>query len=378
MNPLIRLTGEGQSVWLDYIRRDLLAGGGLKRMIVEDGVTGVTSNPSIFEKALADSQDYEGMIASESPRCSTAKELYERLAVRDIRDAAWELRDVYDGTHRADGYVSLEVSPELARDTAGTLEEARRLWMTVGRENVLIKVPGTPEGITAFEQLIAEGINVNVTLLFGLDAYESVATGYVRGVARRIASGGDPRRIASVASFFVSRIDTAVDAIIEEKLSSAAGTPDESALRGLLGKAAIANARLAYARFLDVFGGEEWKALAAKGARSQRVLWASTSAKNPAYRDVVYVEELIGPDTVNTIPLKTLEAFRDHGRVRPSLLEDPSGARDVLSELGRLGISMDAVTRRLLDDGLVLFSDSFRKLLAALDRAREKVVVAAG
>ena len=367
-NRLRALEVFGQSVWLDYIRRSLIESGELRRLIAEDGVRGVTSNPAIFEKAVAGSSDYREMLEAPEARALDAKTLYERLAVRDIQDACDALRGVYEETARRDGYVSLEVSPFLAHDTTGTLNEARRLWSAVGRENVMIKVPATAEGVPAIEQLISEGINVNVTLLFALEAYERAADAYIAGLEKLIARGGDPTRVASVASFFVSRIDTAVDALIDGRVQASTNAREQSFLRGLTGRVAIANAKLAYQRYQELFGGRRWQALAAQGARTQRLLWASTGAKNPGYRDVVYVEELIGPDTVNTIPPATFEAFRDHGRPRASLTEDVDAARDTMDRLAQVGISMDDVTDRLLAEGVRLFEDAFAKLLKAVEK----------
>jgi transaldolase / glucose-6-phosphate isomerase len=364
-NPLRGLSEFGQSVWLDYIRRSLITSGELKRLIVEDGLRGVTSNPAIFEKAIVGSTDYEAVIESKESAALDAKALYEKIAIKDVQDAADILRPVYDESERHDGYVSLEVSPLLAHDTAGTLQEARRLWKTVGRENLMIKVPATPEGIPAIRQLISEGINVNVTLLFSRNVYEQVAKAYIEGLTARAASGGDVSRIASVASFFVSRIDSKIDAQITNQLKTTSDPTQRARLGGLLGKVAIANAKLAYHSFNELFSGEAWKALAGKGAQPQRLLWASTSTKNPNYRDVIYVEELIGPSTVNTIPPATLNAFREHGRLRASLTEDVENAADTMDALERAGISMKTVTDALLDEGVRQFVDAFAQLLKA-------------
>jgi transaldolase / glucose-6-phosphate isomerase len=374
MNPLQALQGYGQSVWLDYIRRSLLTSGELARLIEEDGLRGVTSNPAIFEKAITGSTDYVDMLRSLAPQYREAKALYEQVAIRDIQDAADVLRRVYEQTQRRDGYVSLEVSPDLARDTAGTLAEARRLWQQVGRPNVMIKVPATPEGIPAIEHLISEGINVNVTLLFAQEAYEQVVRAYIAGLEKRAAQGGDLRHVASVASFFISRIDTAVDALLSERLKTATGASEQALLRSLLGKVAIANAKQTYQLYQELFRGARWQALAQKGAQTQRVLWASTSTKNPAYRDVVYVEELIGPDTVNTMPPATFDAFRDHGRVRTRLTEDIEEAYDTMDTLAQVGISMAEVTHKLLDEGVDLFAEAFDKLLAAIEHTRQAAV----
>jgi transaldolase / glucose-6-phosphate isomerase len=371
-SPVAALQQYGQSVWLDYIRRSLIAQGELKRLVEEDGLAGVTSNPAIFEKAIEGSNDYAAAIEeiSKDPHLSP-KEVYEALAVKDIQDAADVLRPVYERTAARDGYVSLEVSPDLANDEKGTLEEARRLWKAVGRPNVMIKVPATPAGLPAIRQLISEGINVNVTLLFAREAYESVARAYIEGLEARRAAGGALAHVASVASFFVSRIDSAVDARIEERLRGASEA-EKQRLESLRGKVAIANAKLAYQGYERLFAGQEWEALVAKGARTQRVLWASTGTKNPRYSDVLYVEELIGPDTVNTMPPDTLAAFRDHGRPRASLKEDTAGARATLAALDEAGISLAKVTDDLLQDGVKKFADPFAKLLKVVEsRSRE-------
>jgi transaldolase / glucose-6-phosphate isomerase len=368
-NPLKQLQTFGQSIWLDYIRRDLLKGGELQRLINDDGLRGMTSNPSIFEKAIGESALYQDFLDSFADRADLdAKGRYEMLAIRDIQDAADLLEPVYKSTKRRDGYVSLEVSPYLGHDTNSTLDEARRLWTAVARPNVMIKVPGTPEGIPAFRQLISEGINVNVTLLFAQDVYEEVAAAYVDGVERFAASGGDVGRIASVASFFISRIDTLIDSIAAEKLKTESDPARKAKLQSIMGKVAIANGKLTYEAYESIFSTPRWKALAAKGAQTQRVLWASTSTKNKNYRDVIYVEELIGPDTVNTVPPATLDAFRDHGKPRQSLTEDVDGARKTMSDLAAAGISMKEVTDKLTADGVKLFADAFDKLLEAVEK----------
>ncbi len=369
-NPLKDLLKYGQSVWLDYIRRDLLTSGELKRLIEEDGVRGMTSNPAIFEKAIAGSADYTDILQSLRSRTDLdAKGRYEILAIRDIQDAADFLRPVYDSSKRRDGYVSLEVSPYLAHDTQGTIAEARRLWKTVARENVMIKVPGTAEGLPAFQQLISEGININVTLLFSRQVYEGIAEAYIAGLEQLAARGGDVSKIASVASFFISRIDNSVDAIVGARLKTTKDQREQEQLNSLLGKVAIANGKQAYVSYQKIFSGDRWKTLAAKGAQTQRVLWASTSTKNPAYRDVLYVEELIGQDTVNTIPPATLDAFRDHGRPRASLTEDVESANQTMETAAKLGISMREVTDKLTDDGVRLFAEAFGKLLEAVEKS---------
>ncbi len=369
-NPLKELLKFGQSVWLDYIRRDLLTSGELKRLIDEDGLRGMTSNPTIFEKAIAGGSLYDDLLNSLRSRTDLdAKGRYEILAIRDIQDAADFLRPVYQSSKRRDGYVSLEVSPHLARDTKGTLEEARRLWKAVGRENVMIKIPGTTEGIPAFQQAISEGINVNVTLLFAQQVYVKVAEAYIAGLEKYAAGGGDVSRMASVASFFISRIDSAVDAIIDTRLKASKDAREQEQLKSVQGKVAIANGKQTYEKYQAIFSTPRWKALAAKGGQTQRVLWASTSTKNPAYRDVLYVEELIGPDTVDTIPPATLDAFRDHGKPRQSLTEDLPAAHKTMETAAKLGISMKDVTDKLTDDGVRLFSEAFDKLLEAVEKS---------
>jgi transaldolase/glucose-6-phosphate isomerase len=369
-NPLKDLLKFGQSVWLDYIRRDLLTDGELKRLIEEDGLRGMTSNPTIFEKAIAGGALYDDLLNSLRSRTDLdAKGRFEILAIRDIQDAADILRPVYDSSKRRDGYVSLEVSPYLARDTKGSLEEARRLWKAVGRENVMIKIPGTAEGLPAIHQALSEGININVTLLFAQDVYVKVAEAYIAGLEQFAKSGGDVSKMASVASFFISRIDSAVDAIIDAKLKVSKDAREQEQLKSLHGKVAIANGKQTYEKYQAIFSSDRWKALAAKGAQTQRVLWASTSTKNPAYRDVLYVEELIGPDTVDTIPPATFDAFRDHGKVRPSLTEDLASAHKTMAAAAKVGISMKEVTDKLTDDGVRLFSEAFDKLLAAVEKS---------
>jgi transaldolase/glucose-6-phosphate isomerase len=364
MNPLKELHKHGQSVWLDYIHRNLLKTGGLKRLIEEDGVRGVTSNPTIFEKAIAGGTDYDETIRAalaENPRTETGK-IYERLAMEDIRAAADVLRPVYDETGGADGFVSLEVSPHLAHDTEGTIAEAKRLKAEVDRPNVMIKVPATPAGIPAIEALIAAGVNVNITLMFSMSHYEAVARAYIRGLER---AGGpaEAAAVGSVASFFVSRVDTLVDGALEK-----IGTPEALALRG---KIAVANSKAVYRRFEEIFHGEGFAALKSRGARVQRPLWASTGTKNPKYSDVLYVEELIGPDTVNTLPPATIDAFRDHGRVPGARVKEKlPEAMSALSQLGQLGIDLEEVGKKLQDDGVAAFAKSFDDLMAALEKKR--------
>jgi transaldolase/glucose-6-phosphate isomerase len=368
-NPLTQLQTFGQSIWLDYIRRDLLQDGELQRLITEDGLRGMTSNPAIFEKAIAGSTQYQDFLDSLAGRADLdAKGRYELLAIRDIQDAADLLAPVYRSTKKRDGYVSLEVSPYLAHDTNGTLAEARRLWKSVARENVMIKVPGTLEGIPAFRQLISEGINVNVTLLFAQEVYEEVAAAFIDGVEKFAAGGGDVSKVASVASFFISRIDSLADSLVGDQLKKETDAARKAKLQSILGKVAIANGKLTYEAYQRIFSSPRWKTLAAKGAQTQRVLWASTSTKNPNYRDVLYIEELIGPDTVNTVPPATLDAFRDHGKPRQSLTEDVGGARKTMADLAGVGIVMKDVTDKLTADGVKLFADAFDTLLAAVEK----------
>ncbi|MBZ5628464.1 MAG: bifunctional transaldolase/phosoglucose isomerase [Acidobacteriia bacterium] len=371
INPLKALLSYGQSVWLDFIRRSLITSGELGRLVEEDGLRGVTSNPAIFEKAIVGSTDYRDILSATRFRDLDAKALYEEIAVRDIRDAADVLRAIYDSSKARDGYVSLEVSPTLAHDTEGTLDEARRLWKTVGRPNLLIKVPATAEGIPAIRQLIGEAINVNVTLLFAQSVYERVAEAFIAGLEERQAGGQDVRNIASVASFFISRIDTAVDALLSAEIKTSTDAGQRARLTGLLGKTAIANAKITYQRACEIYSSQRWKRLAERGAQSQRLLWASTSTKNPSYRDVIYVEELIGADTVNTIPPATFNGFRDHGNLRKSLTEDLEGAFATMEALGKVGISMKEVTGKLLVEGVQQFATAFDQLLKSTGRRLE-------
>jgi len=368
INPLKDLLKFGQSVWLDYIRRDLMTTGELKRLIEEDGLRGMTSNPAIFEKAISDSNLYDDILHSLAGKNLTPIAKFEALAIRDIQDAADGLRAVFDASKGQDGFVSLEVSPYLARNTQGTIEEARRLHKAVGRPNVMIKVPGTTEGLPAFQQLTAEGININVTLLFSQQVYEQIAEAYVAGLEQLAANGGDVSKMASVASFFISRIDSAIDKVVEAKLKTSKDPAERAALNSVQGKVAIANGKLAYQSYLRIFGTDRWKKLAAKGAHTQRVLWASTSTKNPAYSDVMYIEELIGPDTVNTVPPATLDAYRDHGHPRTTLTQNIADAKQVMDTLPKAGISMKEVTDKLTDDGVRLFSEAFDKLLKAIEK----------
>lgn len=367
---LHELHSVGQSLWLDYIDRVILKNGELARRIAEDDLTGMTSNPSIFEKALAEGDAYDAQIARLAPSLSDREAFFE-LATTDVRDACDAFRGVYEATGGADGFTSIEVSPDLAHDAAGTIAEAHRLWSTINRQNLMVKVPGTAEGADAIRTLTADGINVNVTLLFSIDAHASVIEAYLAGLESRVARGLPVDNISSVASFFVSRVDTAVDKQIGQKIAQLAeGSAERENLTGLLGKAAIANAKLAYRLFRASFSGARWEALAAHGARVQRPLWASTSTKNPAYRDVMYVENLIGPDTINTLPPAVIEAFRDHGVVKQTVGEGIADAERVLAALGSHGISLEQVTDTLLADGLVAFEHAFATLTAGLSAKR--------
>lgn len=370
VNPLRELSSYGQSVWLDYIRRSLLDSGELKRLVEEDGLKGMTSNPAIFEKAIAGSNDYADQLASlKKDSKLKAMDIYEHIAVKDIQDAADILKPVYEKTNKRDGYVSMEVSPFLANDTQGTIDEAKRLWKWINRPNVMIKVPATKEGVPAIKELIGSGININVTLLFHQDAYESVHWAYIDGLEQLKKNGGDVSSVASVASFFVSRIDTLIDAMIEEKLKSAQGSEKEL-LNKVLGKVAIANAKQAYQKYLHVIEDGRWKELAKSGAQTQRLLWASTSTKNPAFPDCIYVDELIGKDTVNTIPPSTFDAFRDHGVLKNTLEANIEDANSAMENLAKAKISMDEITEKLLVDGVKLFADAFKKLLDTVEKSR--------
>ncbi len=375
MNPVKALENHGQAAWLDFLARGFVARGDLKKLIDTDGVKGVTSNPSIFEKAIGSSDEYDGAIGSALKKGDrSVADLFERLAVEDIQNAADVLRPVYDRLNGEDGFVSLEVSPYLAMDTKGTIAEAERLWKDVKRKNLMVKVPATDEGLPAIEHLIGEGISVNITLLFSQNVYRKVVEAYLKGLEKYVGKGGDPSHVASVASFFVSRIDTLVDKQLDEKIARANDPSEKERLATLKGKIAIANAKMAYQDYKRLFSGARWEKLAAKGAKPQRLLWASTGTKNKDYSDVLYVEELIGPNTVNTVPPATLDAFRDHGKVRDSLEEKVDDARRVLDELEKAGISLDAITAELVKDGVKLFADSADKLYGAVAHKRAAVL----
>jgi len=380
MSKLRQMAELGQAIWLDYIRRAFIMSGDLQAL-VDDGLRGVTSNPTIFEKAIAGSTDYDDTLQRLVDEGKTVEQIYEALTLDDIQRAADVLRPVYDRTNGADGYVSLEVSPNLAYDTEGTIAEARRLFAALDRPNVMIKVPATAEGIPAVEMLIGEGINVNVTLIFSVAQYEDVAEAYTVGLEKLADAGGDVSRITSVASFFVSRVDVAIDQALEEigedVPSEGDGVPSEWPSEGhgaLQGKIAIANSKVAYARFREIFGGERWERLAAQGGRVQRVLWASTSTKNPLYPDTLYVDSLIGPDTVNTVPPATLNAFRDHGTVALTMETGFDEAHAQLARLAKVGVDLDAVTQKLEDEGVTKFAKSFKSLMAAITEKRDQLL----
>ncbi|MCA9837269.1 MAG: transaldolase [Trueperaceae bacterium] len=367
MNPLKKLNDFGQSVYMDEIKRSMMHDGYLKTLIERDGLRGVTSNPAIFEKAIAQSNEYDSAIADLAAQGKSTAEIYEDIVIQDIQDAADLFRDLYDANEGRYGYVSLEVAPDLANDTEGTVKEARHLWQRLGRPNTFIKVPGTSAGLPAITTLISEGINVNVTLLFGLERYRDVAWAYVEGLEKAAASGKDISRIASVASFFLSRIDVMLDPMFDELAAKGNATA-----KNLKGKVAIANAKLAYQIYKDVFGSDRWQALANQGARVQRLLWASTGTKNPDYSDVMYVEPLVGQDTVNTMPTSTLDAYRDHGNPADLIEDSVDEAKQVLAEVARLGINMDEITQTLEDEGVDKFIKPFNSLMKTLDEARSK------
>ena len=364
-NPLLALHEFGQSVWLDYIRRGMLcADGELQQFITRDGVRGVTSNPAIFEKAIGQSSDYQTAIRALVAQGKPAEEIGQTLMIEDVGRAADILRPLYDQSDGGDGFVSIEVSPTLAHDTPGTLAQARQLWNTLGRPNVMIKVPATGEGLPAIEQLIGDGINVNITLLFAVSRYEEVARAYIGGLEKRAAAGLPIERVASVASFFVSRIDTLLDPRLASVIQL--GSPKAEIARPMLGQLAIDNARVAYQTYKTLCTGSRWQAISQRGARPQRLLWASTGTKNPKYSDVMYVESLIGPETVNTIPVETLEAYRTHGEPAVRLEDDLAGAERRLAQLPELGIDLAAATQQLEDEGVQKFVEPFEKLMATL------------
>ena len=374
-NPLRELENLGQAIWLDSIRRGQILSGELQKLIDEDGLTGETANPSIFEKAIGGSSDYENIVRELVKQGKTPLEIYETIAIDDVRMACDIFRPIYDKAEGAEGFVSIEVSPKLAYDTQGTIDEARRFFRAVDRPNVMIKIPGTREGVPAIEQCLYEGINVNITLLFAVQAYEQVAWAYIRALERRLAENKPIHNVASVASFFISRIDSLADKLIEEKSRANANPAVKAKLESLGGKVAVANAKMAYQRFKVIFGDARFVALKEKGrARVQRPLWASTSTKNPRYSDTLYVDTLIGPDTINTLPEETIVAYRDHGRPRLTIEEDLPGMRQTFQLLEEVGISLNMITDKVLEEGVVKFDDALNKLLQVIEAKRATIV----
>jgi len=374
-NPLKELTKCGQSIWYDNLNRELVVSGKLQRMIAEDAVTGGTSNPSIFEKAVGAGDTYDQHIHELVEQGKSLEEIFDALTVKDIQLCCDLFRPIYDETKAGDGYASLEVSPDIAYDTQATVRDAKRLFQALGKANAMIKIPGTAAGLPAIEECLTEGVNINITLLFGVENYEQVARAYIRALQKRQQAGRPIDRIASVASFFVSRVDTLVDKLLEEKIAAATNDEEREKLRALMGQAGVANAKVAYAKFKEIFDGGAWGRLVEAGAKVQRPLWASTSTKNPTYRDVIYVEELIGRNTVNTMPQNTLDAFRDHGVVRPDTIEE--NVDEAFAHIRRLqdvGIDFAAVTNQLQEEGVKLFSDAFKKAGETLARKREKIL----
>ncbi len=369
-NPLARIPQFGQSIWLDYIRRKFIASGELKKLVDEDGLRGITSNPAIFEEAIAKSDDYWDDLRTLAKTGKSNEDLFLALAIEDVQNAADILRPVYESTHGLDGYVSLEVSPSLALNTEGTVREARSSWAALNRPNVMIKVPGTKEGIPAIEQLISEGININVTLLFSLDRYRAVAEAYIKGMERRLQAGESLEKISSVASFFLSRIDTLVDTTLEKVIAE--GGNQSQLAQKLYGQVAIASAKRAYMIYKELFAGERFRPLAERGANVQRLLWASTSTKNPAFDELKYVEALIGPDTVNTLPMETLKAYRKQGNPAARLEEGMEESAQLLQLLPEVGISLTAVTKQLEEEGIQKFIKPFSSLLKVIEEKREQ------
>ncbi len=373
-NPLQQLKNYGQSVWYDNIDRTQLISGDFQRLLDEDGVVGVTANPTIFQKSIGHSSAYDEQITHLIGEGKGTNDIYEALIIQDIRTVADLLRPIYDRTNMLDGYVSLEVSPDLAHDTGATIAEVRRFWKLVDRPNLLIKIPATPEGIPAVQAALSEGINVNITLIFSIQAYRDVTEAYLSALEERNASGKDISHIASVASFFVSRVDTLVDKLLDDKIKATSDGAEQQKLHMLQGKAAIANARLVYQDFKKIFSTPRFETLKHSGARVQRPLWASTSTKNPAYRDVLYAEELIGPDTVDTMPLETIENFKDHGRVALTIENNIPQAKAELEMLETVGIHYDAVTQQLLDEGVQKFADSFHQLFQGIEEKKKAIL----
>jgi transaldolase len=372
-NPLLQLKPLEQSVWYDNIDRGQLVSGQFKRLLDEDGVSGVTANPTIFQKSISQGQAYDEQVTKLIKAGKSTSDIYEALIIQDIQTVADMLHTIYETTSGQDGFVSLEVSPDLAHNTEGTLAEVRRFWKMVNRPNLMIKIPGTPEGIPAVHQALTEGINVNITLIFSIDDYRQVAEAYISALEERNAAGQDISHIASVASFFVSRVDTLVDKLLEDKIKATNDKTEQQKLKLLEGKAAIANARLVYEEFKHIFGTPRFETLRHSGAHVQRPLWASTSTKNPAYRDVLYAEELIGPNTVDTMPLETVEKFRDHGRVILTVENDLPQARAVFEALEQVGIHYDQVTKQLQDEGVQKFADSFHELFQGIEQKKQAI-----
>ena len=372
-NPLLELKALGQSVWYDTIDRVQLVSGQFEKLLDEDGVVGVTSNPTIFQKSISQGDVYDEQMTPLIKEGKSTNEIYEALVIKDITTVADMLRPVYDSTNRQDGFVSLEVSPDLAHDTEGTLSEVRRFWKLVDRPNLMIKIPATPEGIPAVRQSLTEGVNINITLIFSLDDYRKVADAFVSALEDRNAEGKDISHIASVASFFVSRVDTLVDRLLEDKIKATSDSTERQKLKSLEGKAAIANARLVYQEFIHIFSTPRFETLRHSGAHVQRPLWASTSTKNPAYRDVLYAEELIGPNTVDTMPLETVENFRDHGRVNLTVEKDIPQAKAELAALEEVGIHYDQVTKQLQDEGVQKFADSYHELFQGIESKKQAI-----
>jgi transaldolase len=372
-NPLLQLKPLEQSVWYDNIDRGQLVSGQFKRLLDEDGVSGVTANPTIFQKSISQGQAYDEQVTKLIKAGKSTSDIYEALIIQDIQTVADMLHTIYETTNGQDGFVSLEVSPDLAHNTEGTLAEVRRFWKMVNRPNLMIKIPGTPEGIPAVQQALTEGINVNITLIFSIDDYRQVAEAYITALEERNAAGQDISHIASVASFFVSRVDTLVDKLLEDKIKATNDKTEQQKLKSLEGKAAVANARLVYEEFKHIFGTPRFETLRHSGAHVQRPLWASTSTKNPAYRDVLYAEELIGPNTVDTMPLETVEKFRDHGRVILTVENDLPQARAVIEALEQVGIHYDQVTKQLQDEGVQKFADSFHELFQGIEQKKQAI-----
>lgn len=370
-NPLLELQSLGQSIWIDFISRGIISSGELQRMIEDDGVSGVTSNPSIFEKAITKSHDYDEAIRALTLQKKSTDEIYQYLTVDDIQMVADLLRPTYDRTDGQDGFVSLEVSPTLAHDTQGTIQEARQLWSLVDRPNSMIKVPGTREGIPAIKHLTGEGINVNITLLFSLPRYREVVNAYLDGLEILASKGKNLKHVASVASFFLSRIDVLLDPLFEKKKSAA--RPEAEIASALQGEVAIASAKVAYQLYKETFSGERFAKLANKGARTQRLLWASTSTKNPMYSDTKYIEPLIGANTINTLPVETLDAYRDHGQPHISLEENISQASDVLNKLSLIGVDLDKATQQLEDEGVEKFVSALDRLMHSLQQKESAI-----